>query len=355
MKPTLSPSAMALNLVNEDITMNQAVPEVLSCIQPTGGLHLGNYFGAITNWIELQKSHVCLFGVVDLHAMTTPCDAAELRMNTDRMVLDLLACGVGEGGSQLFIQSKVPEHAELCWILSCFCSFGSLKRMTQFKEKQAKTLESDFTSVGLFTYPVLQAADVLAYRAKLVPVGSDQEQHLELAREIARRFNDRCKAEYFPEPRALLTPTPRIMSLADPARKMSKSAGDKHDVGIFEDEVSIRRKVGGAVTDGGRDALDSGVRMSPGVRNLLEILRACGANAVAAEMEQEYDAGTLKYKDLKGHVADALVELTDRLRARRDRVAEDTTATERVRQMSEQARYVARETLREVRELIGLS
>lgn len=330
------------------------VQRVLSCIQPTAEMHIGNYFGAVKNWVGLQDSHDCIYGIVDLHAITMPYDPAELRANTERMVVELLACGIDPDKSTLFIQSLVPEHAELCWILGCLCPYGELSRMTQFKDK-SELLESgkSFTSAGLFTYPVLQAADILIYRAMYVPVGKDQEQHLELSRELARRFNSQFGAQFFPEPRPLFTETPKIMSLVDPTKKMSKSAGDRHYIGLFEDEQSIRAKIKSAVTDSGE--LPPGVEMSPGVTNLFEILKACGHVEDAAARQKDYDAGKRQYSELKEVTANALVELTSRLRASRLEISEDADGVKtKVKQMSNKARDIARETLTEVRSLIGL-
>lgn len=330
-------------------------PDILSCIQPTADLHIGNYFGAVANWVKLQDQYDCVYGVVDMHAITMPYDPEALRANTRKMVIDLLACGVDPEKSTLFIQSLVPEHCELCWILSSQCSYGELSRMTQFKDKSSK-LESEsadeYISAGLFTYPILQAADILAYRAKLVPVGKDQEQHLELSRSIARRFNQRFDVEFFPEPKPLFTPTPRIMSLAQPEAKMSKSAGPKHYVGLFEEEASIRKKVRSAVTDTGQPNPEG--EMSPGVRNLFEILRACEATAAADQLQSDYDAGSLRYSDLKGAVADALVDLTGRFRDKRDALHADRKAVDaQVREMSAKARQIAAETVRGVRRHAG--
>jgi len=176
---------------------------VLSGIQPTAEMHIGNYFGAVKNWVALQETHECMYAVVDLHAITRPFDPVQLKANTERMVIDLLACGIDPNKAILFIQSLVLEHSELCWILSCLTPYGDLRRMTQFKDKLAIAESEDstqFVSAGIFTYPVLQAADILIYRAQQVPVGKDQEQHLELSRELARRFNNQFGIEFFPEP-----------------------------------------------------------------------------------------------------------------------------------------------------------
>lgn len=336
--------------------MSDSTPEVLSCIQPTADLHIGNYFGAVANWVQLQDQYECVYGIVDLHAITVPYDPDKLRQNVNRMVIDLLACGIDPERSTPFIQSLIPEHTELYWILSCLCSYGELSRMTQFKDKTAQ-LESKaadaFVSSGLFNYPVLQAADILAYRAKYVPVGQDQEQHLELTRSIARRFNQRYGEEYFPEPKPLFTNTPKIMSLADPTSKMSKSAGEKHYIGLFEDEAGIRRKVKSAVTDSGQPLPDGG--LSPGVANMLEILRACRKLSTAEQMEKEYHEAKLRYVDLKGATADALVELTSGLREKRDEIKKNKDKVKRlIQETSARARTISIETMRGVRKLAGL-
>lgn len=330
-------------------------PRVLSCIQPTAEMHIGNYFGAVKNWVDLQDTHECVYGVVDLHAITMPYDPNELRDNTQRMIVELLACGIDPDRSTLFVQSLVPEHTELCWLLACICPFGELSRMTQFKEKSQRLetgTSEQFVSVGLFSYPVLQAADILIYRADFVPVGKDQVQHLELSRTLARRFN-REFGVLFPEPRPLLTETPKVLSLADPEQKMSKSLGPRHYIGLFEEPESIRAKIKTAVTDSG--APPSGEEMSPGVANLFEILRASGKVDEANELLDEYKTGRRQYSRLKEVVTDALLELTGNLRERQREITANLPAVNaKVREMSEQAREIAKETLKEVRQLTGL-
>jgi tryptophanyl-tRNA synthetase len=254
----------------------------------------------------------------------------------------------------------VPEHTELAWIFSCVASYGDLTRQIQFKEKSeqlaAKVAEDptkgEFISVGLFNYPVLQAADILLYRAGFVPVGKDQEQHLELSRSIAKRFNYQFGEDYFPEPQVLATETPKVLSLADPTKKMSKSLGPKHYIGLFEDEKSVRSKVKSAVTDTG--APD--VEMSPGVDNLLGLLRACNQQDKAQSFATEYaSGGQRRYAPLKEAVADALVELTSNLRVRRDEIAKDR---EQVRKTmwdnAQKAHEIAAQTIKDVRRLAGL-
>lgn len=328
-------------------------PVVVSCIQPTSEMHIGNYFGAITNWVRLQATHTCIYGVADLHAMTMPYAPAQLRAFTERMVVDLLTCGIDPEQATIFIQSLVPEHTELCWLLQCVCPYDTLAQMTQFQDKASLLKEAgQFVSAGLFTYPILQATDMLMYHAAFTPVGKDQAQHLELAQTIAQHFNYRF-GTYFPIPQPLFTETPRIMSLSDPERKMSKSQGPHSYIGLFEDAASIRAKVKAAVTDVG--ILPKGVVMSAGIANLFTILDACGHGTDAASLRQDYAAGNLRYPVLKEAVADALVTLTQGLRARRqDVLAQMPDQSRRIAHLSEQAREIARTTLRAVRAVVGL-
>jgi tryptophanyl-tRNA synthetase len=326
---------------------------VLSCVQPTGDLHLGNYFGAVQNWVRLQDDYKCTYGVVDYHSMTMPYNAVQLRENTWKMVFYLLACGVKP--ENLFVQSLVPEHVELGWILSCISSYGELTRMTQFKDKSDQLRETDkdaFVSLGLFAYPVLQAADILIYHADFVPVGKDQEQHLELSRNIAQRFNHQFGKEYFVHPEPLFTQTPKILSPADPNRKMSKSLGEKHYINLFGDEARVRKQVKSAVTDTGDTPAGE---MSVGVQNLFELLRACNRMEAHDSLMEDYKSGALKYSDLKEAVADALVALINPLRERLDALnADKRTVKEQIQASSAEIRKKAQQTLREVREITGL-
>jgi tryptophanyl-tRNA synthetase len=316
-------------------------------------MHIGNYFGAVANWVKLQETHTCIYGVADLHAMTIPYAPEQLRAYTARMVIDLLACGIDPDKALLFVQSLVPEHAELCWILQCVCSYQVLAGMAQFKDRSGHLKASrQFISTGLFTYPILQATDILMYRAEYIPVGKDQEQHLDLTQGIARRFNY-LYGPCFPELQPLFSATPKILSLADPERKMSKSLGPVHYIGLFEDEASIRAKVRGAVTDTG--ILPKGVVMSPGVANLFTILEACGRMAESAELRQAYARGSLHYTTLKDAVAEALVAFTGGLRERRcELLAHEAQLRRRVLEMTDQARARAHETLKTVRARVGL-
>ncbi|HMQ48101.1 MAG TPA: tryptophan--tRNA ligase [Saprospiraceae bacterium] len=326
---------------------------VLSCIQPTGDMHFGNYFGAVKNWVDLQATYECVYGVVDYHAMTMPYQPKKLRENTWELIFNLLATGIQ--AENLFIQSLVPEHAELCWIFNCFTSYGQLTRMTQFKDKSSQSQEVEgegFISAGLLDYPVLQAADILIYKADFVPVGKDQEQHLELSRNIAQRFNNQVGKEYFVLPESLFTEVPKVRSTADPERKMSKSAGEKHYIGVFADENRIRKQVRSAVTDTGEVSSD---RMSPGVENLFELLKAAGKQAIYNELLADYHNGQLKYVALKDAVADALVELSQQFIANKKALLEDKKAVkEQIKASSANIRRRATQTLREVKDLCGL-
>jgi tryptophanyl-tRNA synthetase len=325
---------------------------VLSAIQPTGHMHLGNYFGAVKNWVDLQEKYNCVYGVVDYHAITMPYDIKKLRNNTWDLITNLVAVGVKP--ENLFVQSLVPEHTELGWIFNCFTSMGELNKMTQFKDKreQSEQKGEGFVSAGLFDYPVLQAADILIYRADFVPVGQDQKQHLELSRNIAQRFNSRVGKEYFVLPEILYTETPKIASTADPTRKMSKSLGEKHYINVFADDNRIRKQVRSAVTDTG-DTPEG--EMSPGVANLFELLKACSKNEAHTSLMQDFENNQLKYVDLKDAVADALVELITPFRERKEALkAEKKELRNRIKASSAEIRKRAQETVREVKELTGL-
>jgi len=332
--------------------MSQPTKTVLSCIQPTGYMHFGNYFGAIKNWVSLQESYDCVYGVVDYHAMTMPFDIKKLRNNSWELIYNLMAVGVKT--ENLFVQSLVPEHTELSWIFNCFCSYGHLSRMTQFKDKGKDVKEKgaeSFISAGLFDYPVLQAADILIYKADFVPVGKDQDQHLELSRAIAQRFNHVVGKEYFKMPETLHTETPKIKSTADPSKKMSKSAGEKHYINVFAEEARLRKQIKSAVTDVGTEE----GKMSDGVANLFELLKACEKMEAHDSLVDSFNQGTLKYVDLKEATADALVELSQAFIEKRNEITADKRAVKyQIKQSSAEIRKKAQETLREVKELIGL-
>ena len=337
--------------MDEGTVGGKIVTRVFSGIQPTGTPHIGNYFGALRNWAALQDDNECVYCVVDYHAITIEVDPTALRQASRNMVLDLIACGIDPQRSILFIQSAVPEHTELAWILGCVTSYGDLTRMTQFKDKSSGR---KFISAGLFTYPILQAADILLYRAQGVPVGEDQVQHLELSRRIARRFNSRF-GEFFPEPEPIVRKGARIMSLADPTIKMSKSAGEAHYIGVMEDEKSILKKIRSAVTDTG---LTPGEEMSPGVATLFEILElSCemrGDTSIVSELKADFAAGKLMYSRLKDAVFENLMAVLRPIQERREELAASGEIDEILAQGAERARAIAKENIAKVRELAGL-
>jgi len=325
--------------------------KVFSGIQPTGTLHVGNYFGAVRNWVALQETVDSIICIVDYHAITIELEPDVLRRSSVAMALDLMACGIDPERTILFVQSDVPAHTELEWILGCVTSHGDLSRMTQFKDKSSKEA---FVSAGLFTYPILQAADILLYKADGVPVGEDQVQHLELSRRIARRFNGRF-GNTFPEPEPLVGRGARIMSLSDPSMKMSKSAGESHYVGVMEDEASIRKKVRSAVTDTG---LEAGTAMSPGVANLFEILELseemAGGDTVASELRADFEAGSLMYSKLKDAVFDRLMAVLRPIQERRARLEARGDIVEILGAGAKRAQAIAAQTIAEVRSKVGL-
>ncbi len=326
---------------------------ILSCIQPTGDIHLGNYLGAIKNWVELQKDYRCFYGVVDYHAITMPYNPEKLRANTWNMAFQLLACGIKI--ENLFVQSLIPEHAELCWMLGCLSSYGEITRMTQFKDKTAQLKSSSKSSLisgGLFYYPVLQAADILIYHPDYVPVGKDQDQHLELTRNIAERFNHQFGKEYFKTPQTLMTKNAKVLSMADPTKKMSKSLGEKHYINIFGDEARVRKQVRSAVTDSG---ISDSEQMSPGIKNLFDIIAALGSMEDHQRLMSDYTTGSLKYSELKEVVADVLCSLVNEKRTALEGILADKKNIKyQIQQSSAVIRTQAQQTLKEVKSIMGL-
>ncbi len=300
---------------------SSAVTTVLSGIQPTGQPHLGNYLGALRWWIDLQHGHHAYYCIVDLHALTVPGDPRELRRATEAMATLLLAAGLDPANCTLFVQSQVPAHVQLAWVLQCVAGFGELRRMTQFKDKTAKAGESS-ASAGFFSYPVLMAADILAYQADRVPVGDDQRQHLELTRDLAERFNARY-GEVFTVPEAMIAGRgagARIMDLAEPARKMSKSSESTAGTLLLLDAPTvIERKIKRAVTDAddGDDAVRYDPAAKPGVSNLLDIL-ATVTGRTPSEVAGDYSRyGPLK-RDAIAAVVTLLAPIQERFRALSD-------------------------------------
>src|SRR6266550_2537999 len=319
---------------------------VFSGIQPSGELHLGNYLGAVRNWVRLQDQHECLFCVVDLHAITQPYDPATLGERTLEMAMGLLAAGLDPDKCTLFVQSHVPEHSELNWLLTTVTPLGELERQTQYKEK-AQRQES--VPAGLLNYPVLQAADVLLYKAGLVPVGEDQVQHLELMREIARRWNGRFGAGFFPEPQALLTPTKRVLGL-DGRAKMSKSLGNT--IGLFDSPETIWEKLRPAATDPARvTRKDPG---NPDICNIFTIHQGFSTPATQTEVAHKCRTAGWGCLDCKRVLADNMIAALTPIRERADAIRRDPAGlTGRLRSGAAKARALARRTLAEVRERMG--
>lgn len=289
-------------------------PRVLSGVQPTGNLHLGNYLGAIKNWVPMQDTHECLFMMADLHAITVPQNPADLTRNTRETAAAFIACGIDPKRSALFPQSAVTMHAELAWILNCHTPLGWLNRMTQFKEKSGKNKE--IAPVGLFAYPVLMAADILGYHATHVPVGEDQKQHLELARDIAGAFNRAYGEEFFPLPEPLIMPTAaRIMSLRDGSKKMSKSdPSDYSRITLTDDADAIAKKIRKATTDSTPGVTYDPVGR-PEVANLLTIYAALTNSTAQAVAEKYAGEQTLSFKNNLVEIAvEKLSPITARMR-----------------------------------------
>ncbi|MBK9984561.1 MAG: tryptophan--tRNA ligase [Saprospiraceae bacterium] len=327
--------------------------QVLSGIQPTGDLHLGRYFGAVKNWVDLQEKYDCIYCVVDYHALTMPFNPKTLRDQVWKLAFDLIAVGLEP--KHLFIQSMIPEHTELAWIFNCLSSYGEVSRMTQFKDKSQQINEKDkdaFISTGLFTYPVLQAADILIYRADYVPVGKDQDQHLELSRNIAQRFNQIVGQEYFVLPETLYTEIPKVMSTSDPLKKMSASLGPKHFINIFSEPDAIRKQIKTAVTDSGDTPIG---KISPGVENLFLLLEAAGGKEIANSLRSDAMNGTLQYGKLKETTADYIIAMSDSFREKRKEIEQNPEPyIEQVKDASVRIRKQAQKTIMEVKDLIGL-
>ncbi|MBS9533901.1 tryptophan--tRNA ligase [Mycobacterium sp. M1] len=334
------------------MTSSAPRPVVLSGVQPTSGsLHLGNALGAIAHWATLQDDHEAFFCIVDMHAITIPgWDPAALRHSTLVTAAQYLALGIDPARSAIFVQSHVPAHAELAWVLSCFTGFGQASRMTQFKDKSHKQ-GADSTTVGLFTYPVLMAADILLYDADTVPVGEDQRQHLELARDLAQRFNGRFPDTFtVPEP-MIVKGTAKIYDLADPTAKMSKSAAtDAGLISLLDDPARSAKKIRSAVTDSDRE-IRFDPETKPGVSNLLTIQSA--VTGVAVEKLVDGYAGR-GYGDLKKETADAVIEYVTPIKARVDEFLADPAELEAVLAAGAQrARARASATIARVYDRVG--
>lgn len=336
-------------------------PIVFSGVQPSGELSLGNYLGALRQWTKMQDDYECLFCIVDLHAITVRQDPQALRKATLDTLAIYLACGIDPAKSTIFIQSHVPEHSQLAWILNCYTYFGEMGRMTQFKDKSAR--HEDNVNVGLFTYPVLMAADILLYQANQVPVGDDQKQHLEITRDIANRFNalygekdeeGNLLAPIFAVPEVFIAKTgARVMSLLEPTKKMSKSDENRNNViGLLEDPKSVAKKIKRAMTDGDEPpVVRYDVQNKAGVSNLLDILASVTGKTIA-ELETEFEGKM--YGHLKSAVAEEVSLMLTVLQERYHHFRNDEALLEKIyREGAEKARAKAQATLKQVYQAVG--
>jgi len=321
---------------------------IFSGIQPTGIIHLGNYLGAIKNWVDLQNNYESIFSIVNYHAITIPQQAETLASNVMDLAATLLAAGLDPERCTLFVQSDVPEHTELSWILTCLTPVGQLERMTQYKDKsQGQNAES--IGAGLLCYPVLMAADILIYKAEGVPVGQDQTQHLELTRDIARRFNN-TYGETFPEIEGIFTQAAKVMALNEPTKKMSKSIPGSY-IALTEEPDSIRKKIKRAVTASDADS----DQMPPGVANLFTLLESFASQDVVDKFKDDYAEQTIRYSELKEavaeHIVAGLTPIRERYLALKEQPEQLRTILSRG---AEQARKIAQANLQEIKEKVGL-
>ena len=337
---------------------------IFSGIRPTGGLHIGNYLGAIKQWLELQEKNECVFCIVDLHAITTPYRPGELQRNIMDLATAYLATGLDPEKCIFFVQSQIKEHSELAWILGTIIPLGELQRMTQFKEKSKK--HPEYVNAGLLNYPLLMAADILLYQTEAVPVGKDQQQHVELTREIARRFNKKFGIT-FKEPKTLLPKIgEKIMSLQNPLKKMSKTDDPRGCIGLFDEPDQIKEKVMKAVTDAGK-TIRYNPKLKPGVSNLLTIyslfsgkpikevdeLRSSSPFANVRVVEKKFKGKG--YAELKKQLTELLISKLEVFRRKRkELLTREVYVKEILNQGRSRARVIAQSTMTEVRKKIGL-
>lgn len=327
-------------------------PILFSGIQPSGNLMIGNYIGSIKNWVKLQEDYQCLFSLVNMHAITVEQSPADLAQRSLDFVALYLASGIDPEKSTVFIQSHVPEHAELAWILNCYSYMGELSRMTQFKDKSQKHEHN--INVGLFDYPVLMAADILLYQTELVPVGADQKQHLELTRDLANRFNNKFEREIFKVPEPFIPPATsggRIMSLQDPTSKMSKSDENQNNyIALLDDPKTIIKKCKKAVTDSG-DTIEYDVENKPGVSNLLTIYSVISGQPM--EQVVKHFEGKM-YGHLKVELGELIVEYLAPIQQRFHQIRGDEAyLSDILKQGAQTAREQAQKTLQDVQKTIG--
>ncbi len=324
--------------------------KLFSGIQPTGMLHIGNYFGAIKNWVKLQKEHSSLFCIVDYHSLTTPFDVKKISKKTLDMAIDLIACGINPKKSILFIQSNVSEHTELAWILSVFTPFQELQRMTQFKEKSKKNIKN--VNAGLLYYPILMAADILLYKTEAVPVGHDQLQHIEIARTIARKFNKKL-GKTFPEPRGFLTHSPRIMSLTNPQEKMSKTGDINGYIALSDSLKTIEKKLSVAVTDPARKRLtDKG---TPAKCNLYGLHQLVSSSSDLKHIEQGCSQAKIGCLECKKLLAKNIFAELKPIQERKRKLEKNPAEIKKIlRTGALRAQKIAKRNMLEIKKKIGL-
>lgn len=322
--------------------------KVFSGIRPTGKLHLGNYLGAVKNWLALQDKYDCIYAVVDLHGITTPFDPSKMQQNILDVVLDYLALGLDPKKCSLIVQSHIPEHLELAWILGSITSLAKLKHLPTYKEKIK--MHSEYVNLGLLSYPVLMAADILIYKADLIPVGKDQLSHIEFTREIARKFNG-IFGKTFSEPQALLTKGADIRSLTDPSQKMSKTLLQSY-IALAESPEVIQDKIAKAVTDVGPQKEK---KMSPGVANLFTLMEEFSSKETLNNFRNEYKKGTIRYSEMKKALAEDIAKAFEAFRKERGKLVKKPDYIKEILEDGEKkARKIAQETMVEVKEKIGL-
>ncbi|MFH1890281.1 MAG: tryptophan--tRNA ligase [Candidatus Kuenenbacteria bacterium] len=330
--------------------MEQTKPQkIFSGIQPTGELHIGNYLGAIKQFVELQNQIDSIFSIVDYHSLTENFDPEIKQEQIINTAIDYLACGIDPEKSILFVQSHVTGHTELAWILNCITPVAELQRMTQYKDKSKS--QKDNINMGLFDYPVLMAADILLYKADLVPVGEDQTQHVELTRKIAKKFNNKF-GDTFPEPQTRLNKTARVMSLTDPAKKMSKSHGAKSYITLSDPPDVIKEKISKAVTDSG-SAKNS---KTNGGKNLLDLFAVfINDESITNKFEDDYKNGELQYSKLKPMLANVIIQSLKPIQEKRSALIKNPDYIRQIlAQGKEKAQKIATATMQEVKQKIGL-
>ena len=323
---------------------------VFSGIRPTGELHIGNYLGAIKQWVELQERAECVFCIVDLHAITTPYKSDKLQKNILELAASYLAAGLNPEKCIFFVQSQIKEHSELAWLLGTITTLGELQRMTQFKEKSKK--HPEYINAGLLNYPLLMAADILLYKTEAVPVGLDQKQHVELTREIARRFNKKF-GQLFQEPKVLLSKTgEKIMSLQKPKKKMSKTDDPRGCIGLFDEPEEIKKKIMTAVTDPGK-AIKYDPQKKPGISNLLTIYSLLSGKSIK-ELEKRFKNSS--YEKFKKSAVELLINSLEPFRRKRKEfLTREVYAREILEQGRKKAQIIAQSTMAEVYKKMGLS